>query len=1142
MNNQYTPPDFNISIVLLEQLVARTLPIGEVILCGPKNFESQELKILGFFHEEVGNHRTYNARQYLRLNGFSSQSIGNAYLQGGVRWVGASSITTLGIGKHSLLNTTANQHARPSGIGSTAVVPAPIVTPHMIYARGIYSTAFGLIKVVPTPVLKHKGVNHFEAGNTTVWYHTRPLAPSGFESYDTGYPKVFDPTQYFSPSPTLRSSVFGDVRIRNNNSHLRAPSIDSQAISEWATVEARDKALYTKSFVAQAFGAQSIKNKSPSIFFHGLPAPVLYNQAIGYRIRTITPTGFDRLSLGKPSVIKTPQLLPRSYIATQFGLQWISNHTRYVENHSKNYGAAGEPTVWFRFRYATPKSWLSQVMGDKLTVTHGVREVIGQGFIGQGYGNGWVSYGLRLVEPRSIYLEKYSNHLVGRHQVVQPIGFVATSFGTRIIPEIQEVYSLGFVGVFGLAIADLYTKHLKTKGFATYGEQPAFRWGRQIVQNSVQYITQDYDSGNGLVPPKWSDWTAIENRNKVIGAIGTAMQRFGYAQVDNNARLLEPKGLIATRFEKSMIAYRIRHLPLQGVEAPYMAGWHIIHNGARVIKPTGEVQSLFGDADLIKTRRYYERIGGIDSFESGSAMVTYRIRTIDIEKRYSIAPPIIRLPTIDLHTRYVEFRGYETAKYGLASLSIHFRIITPRWTHRDNIGEAALKNQTPEILIKGHSSQEYGQTSVRTEWRLLYAQGDNAQLFGAANISDTKQHLFVRGFIDSLASQKHVVTKMGTNPYVTQNVWLNDESGSGGGNGYGIYFNEDQLGKQLPYPAINQNTLYPVGIDSATVGKSGIHSNNLYVTSGIAIDGVSKGAKIYALTQKITLSEKDRIDSAILVGKPRLSPHTIWAVVEAPYQAKLNHKVEGELHYVNNINKFGSHFIESTIRSVYQKPNMTPTNSVVGTPDIILRKTIIKPDSFRSARFGLPSIPFTLQEITIRLGIFSNNNSTAKLSRPPYVGALTIKPAGHISQIFGLTYSDNFIRDLHVQGSESLLMGLSKRNDTPFMWQGLRVGEHVPTSIGAGDTSSHGDTSVSLRIRELGAEGFDAFISRYELESFAGRMTVRNTDQQLPQIRQLNINGIEHNSTVGYQDIKLGQHYIRPDGNSDQFRKGGYHA
>lgn len=72
--------------------------------------------------------------------------------------------------------------------------------------------------------------------------------------------------------------------------------------------------------------------------------------------------------------------------------------------------------------------------------------------------------------------------------------------------------------------------------------------------------------------------------------------------------------------------------------------------------------------------------------------------------------------------------------------------------------------------------------------------------------------------------------------------------------------------------------------------------------------------------------------------------------------------------------------------------------------------------------------------------------------------------------------------------------------------------------------------------------GFNAFRSQYDLEFFRERMTVKNADKQLPITVTVSAVGIESLSNVGYQEIKLGQHYIRPDGNSDQFRKGGYHA
>lgn len=1090
-----------------------------------------------------GTTKVYNLKQFAPLQGREQSSYGNAYLQGGVRWVTTRSIAPLGVGKPALLNTTANQSAYPSGIARTTVVPAPTITPHMIYARGIYGTAFGAAKVIPTPVLRQKGVNHFEAGKTTVWFHTRPLDINSFESYATGYPDVFDPAQFIQQLPFNRTAVFGDTYAKNVWTFVKgAGAIDGQAISDWATLENKNRSYGAKGFLSQAFGDQLIKNKSPSIFFHGLPAPIFYSQAIGYRVRAVAPTGFDRLELGKPTVIKTPELFPRSYVATQFGVQWISNHTRYIENHSKNYGTAGTPTVWFRWRYANPKSWLSQVMGDKATFTHGVREVIASGFIRQAYGNAWVSRSPRLLQPTSIYKEYPSNHYVGRHQEIQPAGYIATLFGERIIPEIQAVYPLGFTGVFGLAFADLSTKHIKAQGYLSAGEQPAFRWGRQIVYNSDQYVMQEFIGDSGLVPPKWSEWTAIENRNKTVSTIGSLMQRFGYAQIDNNARLIEPQGLIATQFDKSMIAYRVRHLPLQGIEAPYMSDWLAIYNGARVIKPVGEVQSLFGNAEAVKTRRYFDRIGRIDSFESGTAMIAYRIRTLDIEKRYSIAPPIIRLPTVDLHTRYIEFRGYETAKYGLASLSIHFRIITPRWSHRDKVGDPMLRNITPELLARGRDSQEYGNTSIRTEWRHVYAQGDDSSAIGLLKISDTKQYLSVRGFIDSLASQKHAVTKTASAPYSTQHLWLHDESGLNGGDGHGI------KPPKLSSPAINQNVLYVKSSSiSSMFGTQFVWSNNLTVYNGIAIDGVSKNAVVFNMLRAVAAPS---IDATIKAGRPTVSPHTVWAVVEASAQARQNHPLPNgsQLHYVGQdyagttSSRVGRPFVESSIRTITPYWSRYQVNSVVGRPSLDNSIKIVAPEQFRSARLGVPSIPFTLKTITLRTGFYSGALGLNAVTRPPYTGPQDITAIGFVATRFAISKVDNFIRNAYLKGFNSQSMGLSKHNDTPYMWQGLRIGEHIPMYISAGETLLMGNTNITLKVRELSAQGFNAFTSQYELESFDDRIRVYNQNGYDDDSRTIDTKGFDALSTVAIPDIRFGQRYIRPDGNSNQFRKGGYHA
>ncbi len=1083
--------------------------------------------------------KIYNLKQFIPLNnrGVNSALYGTAALLGGVRYIKPSLVTIPTINKPVVVNTTANQTVRVDEGIKPIALPGPILTPHMIYAGAIYGTSFGSAKLIPTPVLRHKGVNQMLGGTPTVWFRVRKIGAIGFDSYSSGYGRAFDPTQFVRPQAFVRTAVFGDTYLKNKWSFLtRAGAIDGQSVSPWSVIENKNRRYDLKGFASQSFGQQSIRNKTPSIFFNGINPPVFYQPAIGHRIRKVFAVGFDRLAFGISVLTKTPEILPRGYNASAFGDQQISNYRRYIENTGKDHSATAIPRIWFRYRYAEPKSWQSSNFSNSATVTHGVRELIAQGFIRHGYGMAWVTPAVRLLAPESIYKNYPGAHYVGRHQEIKPQPFVATLFGTRIIPESKSVYPLGFIGKFGDNKAYLRVQYLKPKGYLSAGEQPAFRWGRQIAYNKTSYIIQNFLGDSGLVPPKWSEWTAIANRNKVIGAIGTPMQKFGYSQVDNNARLIQPVGLLATNFDKSMIAERVRPLPIVGIEAPLMTSWHVAYNAARVISPKGSIHTLTGNAEAVKTRRYYDRVGRIDSFESGTAMIAYRIRRLEIEKRYSIAPPLINLSSVALYTRYVSFNGYETAKYGLASLSIHFRIITPRWAHVERVGSPALRNVTPELLSIGHDSQAYGVAKIRTQWRNVYAVGSNASLIGLLKISDTKQHLSVTGFVDSLASQKHTVVKTASAPYSKQYIFLNDENGDDGGEGFGI------KPPGIPIPFFNQNVLYHEGHLSSKFGTQFIWGNNLVIRSGIAIDNVPNSLSVRNKNNVISLEGKG-IVNVVAVGKPRLSPHTIYAVKEAPDQAKRNHLVSG-LHYVGEFDKkgFGNPKLESTIRAVYPRWSVNSYLYNVGKPTLTSTLTIVYAEGFRLGRFGVPKIPFTLQTVESKLGLYSTLFGTTSIKRPPYIGPQTLLPKGVDSFSSGAHLSDNFIRTLEVSGKDSLIMGQRKNNDTPYMWQGLRVGEHVPLIIGGNDMSRYGATVIGLRVRDISVSGIYAFNSEYEMANFYSQLKVSNADKQLPQTKSIKLIGIASANGIGYQDVKLGQRYIRPDGNSDQFRKGGYHA
>lgn len=1082
----------------------------------------------------------YNLKQFVRLQSNDQSRYGNAYLKGGVKY-----LLPLGIYSTVLGIPETVKYIGPTGIASP-YMPAPSVSPRMVRPLGLLSLAMGSHNI-RIPAISPKGIIHSSYGTATVWYHTRLLSANGINAYESGYPKVFDPTQFIQQSPMVRTAVFGDTYAKNKQSSLSVKSIDDMVVSQWTSIINKSRPILPKGWLSQAIGDQAIKNKSPSIFFKGIEPPKVNEPALGYRSRAVGPSGFDHLLLGNPALIKTPQLFPNGLVATQFGNQWVSNSTRHIASNGLEQSRISQPTVWYRYRGVAPQSWRSSVVGMASTVTHGVREIIGHGFIQKAYGIAWVSHGTRLLEAQSIYQDYLSSHFVGRHQEIKPYGYIATLFGTRITPESLSIYPLGFVGEFGLSVVGLYKRHIKPVGYASAGTEDANRWGKPKAYNSVQYIQQDYAGDNGLVPPAWSDWTAIENRNKTIGTIGSNSQKFGYLYISNNATQLFVKGIVPPAVSRNDISYRIRSLPVDGIEAPYLGNWAVVHNAARVLGAVGIVPPVISEPALNNNRRYYRGVGRIESQEFGKPMIAYRVRVIDIETRYSISPPIIRLPTIDLWTRYVSFNGFETSAYGSPSLSIHLRVISPRWTHREKSGSPALRNVTPELLTRGRDSSEFGVTSIRTQWRDVYAQGDNTSLFGGTKISDTKQSIQVHGWLDSISSQNHNIRKTGTNPYVTQNVWLNDESGANNGQGFGIFFDENLYGIRIPLPSLNQNVLYPVSEEaSSRIGNAFVWSNNIVIDSGIGIDGVSGELSVRNTRQVIILTDKHVIDSETVVGKPRMSPHTIWAVVEAPQQAIDNH-VKNGLHYVGASNgypagaRLGTPSIESAIRNLNPYWRLDLSGYGVGQPSLYLKRSVVKPSSFRSSRLGVPAIPFTPQDITLRSGIYDSVFGLTGLSRPPYLGPQAILVKGFNSNAFGLAYSDNFIRTLDTIGQDSLSMGRSLSGDKPFMWQGLRIGEHVPSSIGVGDTSLFGESTISLYVRGVTAEGFNAFISGYDLSSFDDRMTVKNNNSGLPPARNISNQGFA-SSMIGSSEIKLGQHFIKPDGNSNQFRKGGYHA
>lgn len=1070
----------------------------------------------------------YNLRQYIVMKGLDSQVFGTAFLLGGVKFVTIVGMSPPTIPGPVVINTTANQDIKPFGIVAP-MVTGPIVSPRYLNAPGMSPGLFGAVWVQrnPSPL----GFINSSYGNAWISHSPRYLTPDHVSAFETGYPKIFDPTQRTYVTTVIAGGVFGDIAVKNNRRFLKVTGFVAQEFSDWSTLESTLRHIIPKGYDAHISGDSNIRNKSPSIVPPGINSLSGLQPAIGYRIRIIKVSGFDILRSGTAKLTQPPSLTPSSINELKFGTTFISNYTQTIQGIGFSSAVFGKLDTWFRYRSI-------KTAGDEFLksgtgrIEHGNRNYNIPGSSNSSYGNAWVSFKKRSLIVSSIAAEFASNHRVGGTQYVNPLGYIASLFGSRIIPESRTLHPVGFTNPYGLPAVDLYKRYIKVIGFLSNGQEGSQRWGHATTFNRRQYITQFFDPNSDLVPPKWSQWSLIQNRNYQFNVTGWDASKHGYTRIDNNARAILPTAIYGTEITKPMIAERERKLHLQGIEPPHFGAWQKIYNDARVLGAQSFLSFEMGKIEkVVNTRRYFPYIGAFESQVFGNSMIAFKIRDVKCESRYPIAPPIIPLPNVKLHTRYVDVQGFDLYGSGAASLSIHWTLITPRWTLRNDYGSPTVKNLTPEVGVKGRSSEEFGDTNIRLQWRPLNAKGEEVVKFGLTKIADRKQHIVVSGFTQWGIGSKLTVIKTGAPPYSLQYIWLNGVEIDGEVfDGHGIEIIKDQV----PRAGINQNVLYPMDIEAQTqMGRPTVFSNNLHVSPGIGEDNVPE--PIIQLRSK-TVSVTG-IPSSSVVTAPRLSPWTIWAVIEAPSQAQANHEIPlRPLHVIQSMSIFGQPKLELKHRKITQYWQIA-SGERFGSHAATLRKRYIKPDPINSFRMGWHEIPSKFK-IVEQYESYSSLEFGRASVEIPYYGPKVLAPVGIASFKSGVNLVEFFNRSLSITGINSLVMGSSIRETSLYKPQSLHVGFPMPTIPKGIDSELFGKTAISLRVRNLSVQGFDAFICSYDPSKFKLRMKVEMPKIPKPVPRStIEVNGFNA-SDSGTPDIKLAVHYIRPDGNSEQYRKG----
>lgn len=868
-------------------------------------------------------------------------------------------------------------------------------------------------------------------------------------------------------------------------------------------VQGADSSVFGHAFVENAENILLVKG------FDSFLSGVVQFSERGNNTQEVTLIGESYSTLGEPSLrVSTSVILAGALFTQQVGVKTFVSYREQVSN---------------------VRGFDSRQIGVQF-VSHYLRDVFAnRGIDFAQLGTAWISFYRRPLNIVGITPPNLPQPIVGPKIEVGVEGFVATLFGDRIIPESQSVHTQGWLEDYGVPNVSLFTNYIRPKGLLSESIQAV-----DYIYNLRQYIEMYYFEESELNPPSWSKWIYIINGNRDVTTHGTFFQKIGRPQFDLQARVLSPVGIdVVNSANKTMIADRIRTLFLDAIEPYSPSHWNKIHNDARVITTKeGFDYALFGLPTALKTRRYFPYIGAFESLEMGEAMVADRIRNIEMEMRYSIQPPTIPLPDVQLYTRYVDVIGKDYLEIGATSCTIQWRGITPRWSVNNAYGYPIVKNLTPEVPIHGHDSLEFGDTHIRLEWREIIVDGDNSVLFGKTHIVDRKKVIELSGSQMGYVSNGLTLVKTASPPNTPQYIWLTRVELDGDMRpGFGIAPPASQVSR----PRLDQNVVYVYSENPVTAyGSPSVSGNSVMVNPGIAIANVAEPH--IRLKELLVLATSFGGES---FGKPSLSPHTIWATHDAPKQALSNHE-NTTWADVDSLSEFGQpkFRITGTLSGNYTEGEDMLR---VGRATVELKKRYILADSIRSLRMGWHEIPTGVKDVEQ-----FDSTDTMELGFPvlhiPYVGPFTAKVSGVSSPEIVLHKIELQHRAVYVQGLFSLKMGTS-RNDTLYKPQSLHIGHPMPTIPNGFVATRYGTTFISHYVRDVGAKGFDAFTSSYDYMQFAKRVRVAYAQPNSaiePSVEVQYVHSIgfatEHH---GLSSTRLRARYIRPDGNSDQHRKGG---
>lgn len=645
------------------------------------------------------------------------------------------------------------------------------------------------------------------------------LRPAGFDALSVTIPDVTDKRQYAFPASVLESAIMGDLpHIWNFSAWVTPDSTDHSYFANFQpVVENWTKEARPIGYDAGRWGAAQITNKAVALYPEGLDATVYGTSDTTHRHQYRTIVGTDMALFGD-IIIANAQLAarPNGKDALVFGEPVAGLKQREITFAGVDSPTQdSEPWVSLYLRSFGVFGGIGAPAVPPPDVAHDVRHLYPQTFLPATFGQTTASLARRTVYPEGVFFQTPAAAFGPPRlsSFIQTITLQGQEFGLVEVPGIArnevavDQLTLGIQTVFGTTQAELSRRYIQmfTTDTARYGEPVAWNWRTYV------------STWSPAMPDAFGTPTA-EQRNKQLNPLGYDMARVSaYADISNNARLMEPTGDDLSQFGAVLVADRIRHTAPSGDDLSTFGVWFTVTNARQVIDTSGIPRPYAGVPRVWRNEQLLDAIGCGRTDEIGGVLIAPRIRTIT---QYRYADPDMGFPTVDLHIQYVAPQGF-AERFGWATVE-HFRNEARIFgINYARYGEPLVQNFNPQAWVAGIDMPPLPAApwvSFRVRQIDLAGQAVGEYQPNRPAIEFRTRTVAPRGYALDVIPRTHDIRWDIPQIAPTQRV-APDGIGS----------------PQIPTPFVGATIIFPESTDQLRCGLPELAANSIWPTSGLSV-------------------------------------------------------------------------------------------------------------------------------------------------------------------------------------------------------------------------------------------------------------------------------------------------------------------